>query len=82
MWDSILCGKAAQWIMEVEEEGMRQYEEWDPVGVNEAVKEEKRVMVKEVLFDLQRREAMLSCGTRGKGSQELDGRKKEKFITW
>jgi len=82
MWDSILCGKAAQWIMEVEEEGMREYEEWDPVGVNEGVKEEKRVMVKEILFDLQRREAMISCGTRGKGSQEVDGRKRESFIAW
>ena len=82
MWDSILCGKAAQWIMEVEEEGLRTYEAWDPVGINEQVKEDRRVMVKEILFDLQRREAMLSCGTRGMGSQEHDGRKKEKYITW
>jgi len=28
MWDSILCGKVSQWMMEVEEEGMRQFEIW------------------------------------------------------
>ena len=55
MWDSLLCGKVGEWIMEVEEEGMRDFDTWDPVSASEKVPEDKRVMVKEILFDLQRR---------------------------
>jgi hypothetical protein len=82
MWDSILCGKVAQWIMEVEEEGMRDFEIWDPVGANEMVKDDRRVMVKEISFDLQRREATLRCGTRGAREGDPDPRGKETFVSW
>jgi len=82
MWDSILCGKVSQWMMEVEEEGMRQFEIWDPVGANEPVRAEMRVMVKEILFDLQKREATLRCGTRGAREGDPDPRAKETFISW
>jgi hypothetical protein len=82
MWDSILCGKVGEWIMEVEEEGMRHFEIWDPVGANEMVKEDRRVMVKEISFDLQSREATLRCGTRGARDGDPDPRGKETFVSW
>lgn len=82
MWDSILCGKVSQWIMEVEEEGMRRYDVWDPTSVAERVGMEKRVMVKEILFDLQRREALIRCGTRGTNEGDLDWKAKETNISW
>ena len=82
MWDSILCGKVSEWIMEVEEEGLRHFEVWDSMGANEPIVEDRRVMVKEILFDLQRREATLRCGTRGARDGDLDPRAKETFIFW
>lgn len=82
MWDSILCGKVGQWMMEVEEEGMRQFEVWDPIGANEVVSADRRVMVKEISFDLQRREATLRCGTRGARDGDPDPRARETFVSW
>lgn len=82
MWDSFLCGKASQWILEVEEEGMDYFEMWDPLAVNEKVGEHKRVMVKEILFDLQRREATIRCGTRGAHEGDQDGKARETNISW
>jgi hypothetical protein len=82
MWDSILTGRAAQWIMEIEEEGLSP---WDgPFGraAKETVKEDQRVMVKEILFDLQRREATLRCGTRGAKEGDDDHRARETHIYW
>jgi len=54
----------------------------DPVGANEPVRAEMRVMVKEILFDLQKREATLRCGTRGAREGDPDPRAKETFISW
>jgi len=82
MWDSILCGRASQWIMEVEEEGMSYFEMWNPLAFNERVAEDKRVMVKEILFDLQRREATIRCGTRGTNEWDRDGKARETMISW
>jgi hypothetical protein len=82
MWDSILCAKVSQWIMEVEEDGMRYFEMWDPMAINEKVGEEKRVMVKEILFDLQQREATIRCGTRGAKEEDLDEKARETKISW
>jgi len=82
MWDSILCGKVGQWMMEVEEEGMRPFEVWDPVGANEVVRADQRVMVKEISFDLQKREATLRCGTRGARDGDPDPRAQETFVSW
>lgn len=58
---------------------------WDgPNGraTNEIVPDERRVMVKEILFDMQRREATLRCGTRGAREGDFDTRAKETQITW
>ena len=82
MWDSILCGKVGEWIMEVEEEGLRAFEIWDPIGANELVRPEMRVMVKEISFDLQKREATLRCGTRGAREGDPDARARSKDVFW
>ena len=82
MWDSILSGRVAQWIMEIEEEGLSHYEgPWGRAAM-ETVGEERRVMVKEILFDMQRREARLRCGTRGAREGDPDERAKVKDIWW
>jgi len=82
MWDSILSGRVAQWIVEIEEEGLSPYEgPWGRAAM-EKVAEEKRVMVKEILFDLQRREATLRCGTRGARDGDFDERARVKQIWW
>jgi hypothetical protein len=82
MWDSILSGRVAQWIMEIEEEGLTPYD--GPFGhaAKEIVKEDQRVMVKTILFDLQRREATIRCGTRGVMEGDEDRRARETHIFW
>jgi hypothetical protein len=82
MWDSFLCGKVSQWIMEVEEEGMLPYEVFNPLSASELVEESKRVMVKEILFDLKSRTATIRCGTRGSMEGDADGRARETHIFW
>jgi hypothetical protein len=82
MWDSILSGRVAKWIMEIEEEGMVAFDAYDPRSYNQVVQDERRVMVKEILFDLQSRQATLRCGTRGKKERELDERARETTIWW
>jgi hypothetical protein len=81
MWDSILSGRVAEWLMVIEEDGMSPFAQYGPASV-EIVRDEKRVMVKEILFDLQKREATLSCGTRGARAGDYDPRAKETFIQW
>ncbi|KAN0098227.1 hypothetical protein V8E51_013890 [Hyaloscypha variabilis] len=82
MWDSILSGRVAQWIMEIEEEGLSHYEgPWGRAAM-ETVGEDRRVMVKEILFDMQRREARLRCGTRGAREGDPDERARVKDIWW
>jgi hypothetical protein len=82
MWDSLLCGRVGMWLMEVEEEGMLDFATWDFESTNELVVEDKRVMIKEILFDLQSRSATLRCGTRGARDDDVDPRAKETDITW
>ena len=82
MWDSILCGKAAGWIMEVEEEGLTPFDSFDPLSFTQVVAEDQRVMVKEILFDLQQREATLRCGTRGAREEDFDPRARETKMAW
>ena len=82
MWDSILSGRVAKWIMEIEEEGMRTFDAYNPLSFNQVVEDERRVMVKEILFDLQSREATLRCGTRGNWEREVDLRARETKIWW
>lgn len=82
MWDSLLCGKVGEWIMEVEEQGMMEFEIWNALSTSELVVESKRVMVKEILFDLQSRTATLRCGTRGTMDGDLDLRAGETHISW
>lgn len=82
MWDSILSGRVAQWIMEIEEEDLSPWERpWERAAM-ETVPDEKRVMVKEILFDMQRREATLRCGTRGASEGDYDKRMRVKHIFW
>ena len=82
MWDSILCGKVAMWIMEVEEEGLAPFDRFNPFSFSQQVGENQRVMVKEILFDLQQREATLRCGTRGARAEDNDPRAKETHVSW
>ena len=82
MWDSILCGKAAAWIMEVEEEGLMPFDAFNPLSFTQVVGEDQRVMVKEILFDMQQREATLRCGTRGAREEDMDPRAKETHVFW
>lgn len=87
MWDSILSARVAMWIMEIEEEELPPF----PLrnagqskdGVNALPSEEKRVMVKEILFDLRRCQATLRCGTRGlQDAGQPDARARETWISW
>jgi hypothetical protein len=82
MWDSILSGRVAQWIMEIEEEGLTPYDGQFGRAAKEIVKEDQRVMVKTILFDLQRREATIRCGTRGAMEGDQDRRARETHIFW
>ncbi|KAG0648633.1 Aspercryptin biosynthesis cluster N [Hyphodiscus hymeniophilus] len=82
MWDSILCGKVGTWIMEVEEEGLGAFDPFNPRSFTQIVAEDQRVMVKEILFDLQRREATLRCGTRGAREGDTDPRAGETHVSW
>ncbi|KAL3426784.1 hypothetical protein PVAG01_00293 [Phlyctema vagabunda] len=88
MWDSILSGRAAMWIMEIEEEGLPPFDPWNSTVAGQIAGdavplEERRVMVKEILFDLQKRNATLRCGTRGlKDQREMDARARETYIEW
>jgi len=52
------------------------------VSTSERVVEDKRVMVKEILFDLQYRTATLRCGTRGAVKGDVDVRARETHIAW
>lgn len=79
MWDSKLSGRVAQWIMDVEETGMSPYSAASAMHI---VPDESRVMVKEILFDMQKREATLRCGTRGAREGDRDARAQETHIWW
>ncbi len=85
MWDSVLCGRVARWIMEIEEEDLPIYGRARTTmgnGDEMMPAKDKRVMVKEILFDMQRREALLKCGTRGKMEGEVDERARSQGIWW
>jgi hypothetical protein len=82
MWDSILSGRVGQWIMNIEEQGLSPYIGSFDAATREVVPDHQRVMVKEILFDLQNREAMLRCGTRGLLEDDIDTRAKEQNIWW
>ncbi|KAE8444976.1 hypothetical protein EG329_014104 [Mollisiaceae sp. DMI_Dod_QoI] len=82
MWDSILSGRVGQWIMDIEEQELSPWSGPTTAAAREIVPDEHRVMVKEILFDLQNREAMLRCGTRGLSAGVEDVRAKEQNIWW
>lgn len=82
MWDSILSGRVGQWIMDIEEQGLQPWTGPLNAAAREVVPDGQRVMVKEILFDLQNREAMLRCGTRGLRDGDMDLRAKEQNIWW
>lgn len=78
MWDSVLSALSAKWIMQIEEEDLSPY---SPQTAGEIVPENRRVMVKEILFDLQLRKATLRCGTRSMAA-DVDPRARETHIWW
>lgn len=83
MWDSILSGRVGQWIMAIEEAGMPAWDGGGHTAMGEdVVPAETRVMVKEILFDMQGREATLRCGTRGAREGDVDDRAMETWISW
>jgi hypothetical protein len=81
LWDSIFCGKLAERIVEIEEEGMAPFSDWTP-SISEKPREERRVVIKEVSFDLQRREGGLRWGQRGTGNGNMDLKERETRIYW
>jgi hypothetical protein len=54
----------------------------DLLSASEVVEDGRRVMVKEILFDMYRREATIRCGTRGASDSEDDPRARETHIVW
>jgi hypothetical protein len=82
MWDSILSGRVGQWIMDIEEQSLQTWTGPLNAAAREVVPDDQRVMVKEILFDLQNREAMLRCGTRGLREGDVDLRAKEQNMWW
>lgn len=81
MWDSRLCAGVGNWIMDVEEEGLDRYVR-GTVSENQKVPDEKRVMVMEVEFNLERKWAKLRCGTRGAKKGDYDPRRREELYSW
>ena len=81
LWDSTLCGRVAEWIMQIEEEGLPPLHVGVPTRA-ESVAADERVTIKEILFDLQRREATIRCGTRGVKEGVSDPRARETHIRW
>lgn len=82
MWDSILCAKIATWIMEVEEEGMVPFSRDSPYSDLPLAPDRQRVMVRQVVSDLQRREAIIRCGTRGARDGDMDMKARESVVYW
>ena len=81
MWDSRLCAGVGNWIMNVEEEGLDPYVKGEE-SEKQLVPDEKRVMVMEMWFNLERRWAMLRCGTRGAKKGDYDARARETPVSW
>jgi hypothetical protein len=82
MWDGILCGRVGEWIMEIEEEGLSEYGPGYLSTVAD-VPEERRVVVKEILINLQEREAKVRCGARRTRMGDLtDKRARQTRIVW
>ena len=61
LWDSIFCAKVAELIMEIEEKDLNAYDLRDHNDW-EYIPEEKRVIIREISFDLQARNGKLSYG--------------------
>jgi hypothetical protein len=83
MWDGILCGRIGERIMKIEEQGLSEFKSWDR-SASEVVPGFKRVTVREVLFDLQTRVAVVRFW--GKGAREefhhTDDSVREIRIVW
>ena len=82
MWDSILCAKIAMWIMEIEEEGMVPFSGDNPYSDYSLPPDRQRVKVREVVSDMQKREAIIRCGTRGARDGDLDMKARESVVYW
>jgi hypothetical protein len=73
LWDSIFCAKVAEVIMEIEEKDLSAYV-FGEKSASENVPDEKRVMIKEISFDLQQRNGILRYGTKELGDQIVERR--------
>jgi hypothetical protein len=82
MWDSIFCAKIAMWSMEIEEEGMVPFSGDNPYSDPPLPPDGQRVMIREVVSDFQRREAIIRCGTRGARDGDLDMKARESVVYW
>ena len=82
MWDSIFCAKIAMWSMEIEEEGMVPFSGDNPYSDPLLPPDGQRVMIREVVSDFQRREAIIRCGTRGARDGDLDMKARESVVYW
>ncbi|KAI1000064.1 hypothetical protein K3495_g8134 [Podosphaera aphanis] len=80
MWDSLLCGHLAQWIMGIEEEDLPPWD--DNLSPMQVPACNKRVMVKGVFFNLQKQEATITCGHRAIGNGDKDNRVRRTYICW
>ena len=76
LWDGMFCARFSEQVMEIEEEAMSLDDDWNP-SASEQVPDGKRVVIKEIVFDLQRRKGMLKYGTKDMGSEIV-----EKDISW
>ncbi|KAB8296672.1 hypothetical protein EYC80_002096 [Monilinia laxa] len=81
MWDSRLCAGVGNWIMNVEEDGLDEYVKGGESEM-QFVEDGRRVMVMEIGFNLERRWAMLRCGTRGVKKGDFDPRARETPVCW
>lgn len=81
MWDSRLCAGVGSWIMNVEEEGLDPYVRGTEAE-RQLVEDGKRVMVTEIEFDLEKKQATLRCGTRGVRKGDFDPRARKTPVWW
>ena len=80
LWDSLLSAHVAMWVMGIEEEGLPA---WESSGAAaHSVVESKRVVVTEVLYDLQKRTATCRYETKGVRYGEPNRRTRETTLRW
>ncbi|KAK0118179.1 hypothetical protein ONS95_012484 [Cadophora gregata] len=85
LWDSLLCGHVAQWAMVLEEEDLPSWnpsERGDSAVSGMIVADDKRVIIREVSFNLQDRTAYCRCGKSGAAEGDPDDRVRLVTLKW